>query len=665
MQYGFVDEFSTMGVVWPTESSVTLVFAAAAALTIPGMYDDLAAALEDAVDGDVIDIAAGDYEGLPADPIAIEVTIQGAGAGMTNLVLDDDTGLVVTGTVTITGLTLTGDGVGRPLDVASDGHLTLQDAEVIDGVSSNHGGLVYVHDSGIVEATSTVFSGGRALYGGAISLTGNASGVLTGCAFADNEVAGSNTDGGAVRLEDNAVIEITGSSFVDNRSVDHIGGAMALLHGNAVATLEDCTFDGNTALSAGGAIAMYNGNRLTVTGGSFRGGSAGLGGAISCTGPSPCALTVSGGTEFDANSADDGGHIYAELGTLELDDLSFVGGDATEDGGAISVLGASSVDGTDLRFETNHAGDDAGAVHVEDASLTLVRPWMCANAADDSGGAVYADTPATLFVTNATFLANAAASEGGAVRISDAAGTLAQSTFIGNTSDGALGAIAYQADSDELTVTGSVFSGGASPALYPADVGPVVLSWSGFWDIAEPWSGPVEETDRVPLTDDPFPGLVAGDCPPGAIPVFQGELVDAGDSAVTDLDASRGDIGATGGPDADPALWRDDDVDGVVAMWDCDDQDPGRSPLLVEVPGDGVDQDCDGADSPGDPSSTPPDTGSTSTPDTGAPPDRDGPGGPPEQAVTGCGCATGAHGGALAVLFALLTLRWGLHRSRG
>jgi len=40
----------------------------------------------------------------------------------------------------------------------------------------------------------------------------------------------------------------------------------------------------------------------------------------------------------------------------------------------------------------------------------------------------------------------------------------------------------------------------------------------------------------------------------------------------------------------------DDDGDGSPADEDCDDADPGRRPGLMEVCGDGVDQDCDGED---------------------------------------------------------------------
>jgi hypothetical protein len=73
-------------------------------------------------------------------------------------------------------------------------------------------------------------------------------------------------------------------------------------------------------------------------------------------------------------------------------------------------------------------------------------------------------------------------------------------------------------------------------------------------------------------------------------PPWNSPCVDAGDPSVLDVDGSNSDVGAYGGPGADTL---DGDGDGVMNIYDCDDDDAARSPLVLEVC-DGQDNDCDG-----------------------------------------------------------------------
>jgi hypothetical protein len=91
---------------------------------------------------------------------------------------------------------------------------------------------------------------------------------------------------------------------------------------------------------------------------------------------------------------------------------------------------------------------------------------------------------------------------------------------------------------------------------------------------------------------------------------------------------------------SDNASTRDDD---------CDDTDPIRSPTATDVPGNGLDEDCDGEDDPAEDTDVPIDTDDTDA-DTAEPPlDIE-----PDK---GCGCRTGGAPAAWILLFPLLAVR--------
>jgi hypothetical protein len=78
------------------------------------------------------------------------------------------------------------------------------------------------------------------------------------------------------------------------------------------------------------------------------------------------------------------------------------------------------------------------------------------------------------------------------------------------------------------------------------------------------------------------------------------DVVDCGPSTDDDaqVDASDQVSGCEYSRRADVPVPIDDDHDGFVAGFDCNDHDPHINQGAVDVPADGIDQDCDGLDTP-------------------------------------------------------------------
>ena len=78
------------------------------------------------------------------------------------------------------------------------------------------------------------------------------------------------------------------------------------------------------------------------------------------------------------------------------------------------------------------------------------------------------------------------------------------------------------------------------------------------------------------------------------------DVVACGDSLDDDaqVDATDTVTGCEYSSRADVSVPVDEDQDGFVGGFDCDDHDPSRNQGVTDVPGDGIDQDCDGFDTP-------------------------------------------------------------------
>jgi predicted outer membrane repeat protein len=309
--------------------------------------------------------------------------------------------------------------------------------------------------------------------------------TLTNCSMNGNSNHGTLTssDGGAVRVSGSTVTFDT-CTFTNNTSVEH-GGAIALtilpfvtgsfLPANVVVT--NCTFTGNTMNTTqnrgGGAIhAAEAGHQVTLSGSTFSGNSAPLGGAVflsqmpnlvidDCifnsnsaygTGTSSpggalniagCGGSISNCT-FDGNtvaSTSRGGGAFIQNSStspspLHVTDCLFTNNQAaigagltienSDMWGGNPVILTPSANVTDCIFEGNAAtiatgNGGGGAMYIQNATSIIQRCVFRNNTSGRFGGAIVVNSAGPT-IANCLFEDNSAAVRGGAIELGTASG---------------------------------------------------------------------------------------------------------------------------------------------------------------------------------------------------------------------------------------------------
>jgi hypothetical protein len=360
------------------------------------------------------------------------------------------------------------------------------------------------------------------LIGAAVELTGTGRLVATDTVFLGLEAVN-----GAISTLNQASVELTDCTFSGNQATSLVGGGGALhLAGTGQSVATDCVFLGNRAVGHGGAVLMLGTTSLEVVGG-----------------------------RFQDNQGDEGG-------------------------GAIAVLGAN-LTVRDVTFVSNETRGNGygGAIELEEAQAAFYRPMFCANlatGADAAGGAI-SSLGGSLDVFNGTFVLHESYDEG-AVFVRDGAASIEHATFVANeSSQGAAVHLEATASQHTITLLNSVVAENVAEegegAVQANDVRPIAVQAVGFWDNQDlDTVGSVEPIapTLAPLPEAPFAPL-GEECPDGVLVPISSHVLDQG--LGIDLDGSVADLGATGGPNADPALWADCDNDDTPAWADPDDGD--------------------------------------------------------------------------------------------
>src|ERR687896_663234 len=295
---------------------------------------------------------------------------------------------------------------------------------------ANHGdGVLVVERSKVKDNTSPATGAGIYSDGGVVTITDHTeiSGNLA------HDGAGIYNDGSSSAIGLRPRFTISGETVIkDNEATAGAGGFYN--GGDAHLKIADTTIHGNLAADAGAGFATegrssMEASRLTVTENETydEGGGAYVG--------SERLVTIED-SEFDKNKAGvpepedgfprgtppavpeaaniaGGGGLYTENGPVEMDNLTFTGNDATDEGGALSIDNFGDVRLEDSRFEGNHAGTDGGAIENSGFRVTFQRLRILRNRAELDGGGIYNSSSNPFFILDTHVEGNSAPQGGG------------------------------------------------------------------------------------------------------------------------------------------------------------------------------------------------------------------------------------------------------------
>lgn len=344
------------------------------------------------------------------------------------------------------------------LGIAVPGSLTLQNGSIIrNNTASSMGGGLFLWGNVGLKSDNSEISGNKALYGAGIAAsqyTANfASPKLELVDTKVNNNGDANTVmGGGIYAAQGVVLNAKNTKFLDNTAKS--GGGI-LLWSNSSADLNNSEVSGNKATGDGGGVYVYDATcSLTTSNGTvfrensgYRGGgifsSGGTvtvedstfekntatddGGAIAATQNS--SLTVRNSKVLENKAADTAGGILAEKSTLEVTDSIIDGNRASVGGGLyiadIDAPGETKEDKpehTITRTEiTNNTADGmgiGGGIYLGAQKLTITDSKLTGNNTiskngQTQGGAIVAYSPGDFTLDNTLIQGNTADVGGG------------------------------------------------------------------------------------------------------------------------------------------------------------------------------------------------------------------------------------------------------------
>lgn len=441
---------------------------------------------------------------------------------------------------TITGkIEVTVDGKEKLQDDAKH-QLTLTGGTLTGGLTAEQGAQLY--NEGTTVISDVAMAGNTATdKGGAIFNSDDKTGAKGDLALNNVDLKGNKANfGGAIWNE--GTLTVDDGSFEGNTATTAAGAIYNAA--DAKLTVDGVTFANNSSAKAG-AINNYDGT-VAISDSTFKGNDAGksMGGAVTNTSGSASGksiITITGST-FEDNKAGNGGAVWnGSDGKVEIADSTFKGNTAVAEGGlgqGGAITNADEMTITGGSFANNTANYSGGAIYNDanaagsQTSLTIdgttftgnsvTADFKTTNNDNIAGGAIFNDTGAKLDVKNATFTDNTSSLKGGAIFNRDGEVAITNSTFKNNSVPTSAGGAVLNESGDTsktgtITITGSTFEGnkaGNGGAVWNGFNGKVDITASTFKSntalVGIGQGGAITNADQMSITGSTFEGNQAG-----------------------------------------------------------------------------------------------------------------------------------------------------------
>lgn len=371
---------------------------------------------------------------------------------------------------------------GGAIALGAESTTTIANTTFKNNTSGTNGGAIatrqaiHADNSAAKLDIAATFIGNKAQQGGAIYNSfytdnglGKGAGVTVTGTFSGNEATGK---GGAIYNDgtlDKAgkkggIMTITDATFDGNKA--DFGGA---IFNTGTLTINDGSFEGNTATKVAGAIYNAADATLTVDGVTFADNSSAKAGAINSMAGKNNRTTTIKNSKFNNNSAVNGmggalanssnvenGSTEGFSGKMSLTDTAFSGNTA-RNGGALWNGVQWTVDITGGSFDNNSAVTPAGSTYPaqggaisNSGTLNISGVTFSNNKTDGLGGAIFntktgGDAGSITFNGTNTFTNNTAASKANDIHNSGTITVASGTTTLGS---------GYSQDAGSLTVQG-------------------------------------------------------------------------------------------------------------------------------------------------------------------------------------------------------------------